>query len=253
MDLVNINEMYNLHLTDCEFSLSWSKQPTLYTNCDIGGGDESSNELVQKWGDRLPRLGNTYDEMVGGPSKVIKLDSSSVDSVFVEYKAPVFDIEGIDKVQQEWVKNVSFDWSVRMDIGGEGRANSGFQLIVEEIPNLELRKQRQKMFTMGFKKWYKTVSKVLNVVYGTERLPTESELFVDFNDPKLPVEHKENEEVWNIKISQGRASKVDYFMEEKGMSLEESLTKIEDIDKYNRITPPLTDNSDDNSDNDDNN
>lgn len=36
-DLVNVNEMYNLHLTDSEFTISWMKRPSLFTNCSLDG------------------------------------------------------------------------------------------------------------------------------------------------------------------------------------------------------------------------
>lgn len=231
MDLINANEQYNMHLTDSEFALSWAKMPTLYTNCDI-----SSPEMEVGYENNgvYPTLVNNTAGMIGGPGKVIKLDSLSGESPFVEYKAPTFDITSMDKVQQQWLINVAQDWSVALNVSGSGHATSGFQLIVEEMPNLELRKQRQKMFNMGFKRWYRVVATVLNTV-GID-LPLDSELIVEFRSPKLPFEAKDNEEIWDLKIESGRASRIDYFKEEYGLTTTEAELKLIEIDKYNNNT-----------------
>lgn len=235
MDLVNINELYNLHITDAGFSLTWAKLPTLFTNCKFEGTGQDTLTQSQEWGQKLPTMVPDSTQLIGGPSKAIILDSNGVDSPFADYKAPVFDISSMDSVINGWVYNVANDWSVRLDVQGQGRASSGFQLVVEELPNLELRKQRQKMFTMAFKRWYHVLATVLNTVYGTIKLPLDAELYVDFNDPILPVEAKEQEEIWSKKITEGRASLVDYFMEVKGLSVEEAISKIEEINKYDTL------------------
>ena len=235
MDLVNTNEMLNLHLTDTEFALKWAKMPTLFTNCNYSGSGEDRLELTQEWGQKLPVMSANTSKILGGPSRAVILDSNGVDSPFAEYKAPVFDVTAMDNVVNGWLYNIAQDWSVRLEINGQARANSGFQLLVEALPNMELRRERQKMFTMGFKRWYKIVARILNIVYGTNKLPEDAELFVEFQQPVLPVDEKVNEEIWTTKLNEGRASLIDYFMEVKGMTLEESIKKIEEINKYSTI------------------
>ena len=44
---------------------------------------------------------------------------------------------------------------------------------------------------------------------------------------------KSNEEVWSIRIKEGRASRIDYFIEVKGMSKEEAIAKVAEIDALN--------------------
>lgn len=235
MDLINTNEMYNLHLTDTEFALSWAKLPTLFTNCGFDTTGDQELEETHIYGQKLPTMMPTTSSILGGPSKVIQLDSAGVDNPFIEYKAPVFDVKSMDDVVNGWVHNIAQDWSVRIEVQGQGKANSGFQLVVEEMPNLELRKLRQKMFAMGFKRWYKVLRVILNTVYASEKLPVNSELFVEFQHPQLPIEAKEQEDIWTIKLDSGRASLVDYFVETKGMTEEEAMAKIDEINKYNSL------------------
>ena len=235
MDLVSANEIYNLHLTDAEYALSWAKLPTLYTNCRFNSSGSEELEIATQWGQKLPSLQPAQTGIIGGPGKAIILDSVGIDSPFVEYKAPVFDIAAMDAVVNNWIKNTAYDWSVQLDVAGQGRANSGFQLVVEELPNLELRKQRQKMFSMGFKRWYKIVAQVLNTVNNNTALPLDAELYVDFAEPILPVDQKVQEELWTVKIDTGRASLVDYFEETQGMTEEEALAKIAEINSYKNL------------------
>ena len=239
MDLVSMNEVYNLHVTESEYTISWMKKPTLFTNAGLADGQEGVEEFnnpdvgfSQRAFNKLPSMSYTDGGIKFGPSEAVHMDTTGVDSPFVEFKAPEVDIKPIDEVVQAWVQSFASDWSVSLDFAGEGRANSGFQLVVEELPNQELREKRQKMFAHGMSRLFDVIKIVLNT-YGDFNFPEDSKLFVDFNKPSLPVEKREEEEVWTHRINEGRAHLVDYFMQTQDMSEEEAVEKVKEILEFN--------------------
>lgn len=231
-----MNEALNLHLTDAEFAISWAIRPTLFTNCKFANEGGSTNLEVSDRLTKLPRLEPSLPSVLGGPDRGVYLNSQGVDSPILEYKSPPVEFKAITDVINGWISAVSQDWSVRIKSAGEGSANSGFQLVVEELDNLTLRQLRQKMFANGFKRMYKVIAKLSS--FTGLNMPVEYELFATFNDPKLPVNQKENEEVWSIRISEGRATVIDYFMQEKDMSKEEAEAKWQEIKQFQDINKP---------------
>ncbi len=234
MDLVSINELYNLHLTDSEQAISWSKFPKLIMiDCDVSGS-ENETEYVMVPGEIMPRLVNKSSEVVAGPSKAIALQSNGTGNASIEYKTPEVNIEPLDNVVQNWINQFSYDWSVRLNVAGQGSANSGFQLIVEELPNTELRQQRAKMMAYGFAKLYDVVRIVLNTQYNRIVFPYDTTLFIEFDNPSLPVDDKQEEEVWDLRIAGNRATVVDYLIIKQGYTKEEAQQKYEEIKSINR-------------------
>jgi hypothetical protein len=227
-DLVGMNEMYNLHLMDSEYSAAWSKVKTLFTNAEISGNSNTTETWVDP-ATGIPRQVPKNPSVCGGPGKIVQIDVSGGQTAFVEYKGPDVTLSPVDEMFSQWVKDFAADWSVRLKSSGEASATSGFQLVVEELPNLELRKQRQKMFAAGFARLYKVIALVLAGVPGSA-LPLDGEVFTNFGKLALPVDDKAQEEVWSRRILEGRASRVDYFMETQGMTREEAIAKVAEID-----------------------
>lgn len=240
MDLVSMNEVYNLHVTESEYTMSWMKKPTLFTNAQLGESEAEELEefdnpdvhFSQRAFNKLPTMSYADGGIKFGPSEAIQLDTTGVDSPFAEFKAPDVDIKPIDEVVEGWVTSFASDWSVSLRFGGQGQASSGFQLIVEELPNQELREKRQKMFAIGLTRLFDVIKIVLNT-YGDFNFPEDSKLFVEFTDPTLPAEKREQEEIWTHRIENGRATLVDYFTEVKGMSQEEAVAKVAEIIEFN--------------------
>lgn len=230
-DIIQINEMFNIHLIDSEYAARWAKLPTLFTNARRADDGTGSNMVVQEVnGSPLPRMvPETENALIGGPNKVVTIDTSQTDgNVILDYKTPVVDLKPLDEIFTQWVKDFAYDWSVNMKTSGTF-AESGFKLVVEEINNLQLRKKRQKMFESGMKKLFEVVKDIINVV-SPGLLPDNLELYADFQPPFMPVNEKEREDIWTIRISQGRATRVDYFMEVHGMSRIEAEKKVAEID-----------------------
>ena len=232
-DLLQINDMYNLHITDSEYAASWSKLKTLFTNASIVTNENTHYEPVEVYGRALP----TYQpaggsQVLGGPGKVIQIDTTGVDQAFVEYKGPEVNLQPIDDMFNKWVADFAADWAVNVKDANGGVADSGFKLIVEEMPNLELRKKRQRMFEAGFKRLFRVIKKVMNY-YIPGVFTEDAELFAQFSAPNLPVDQTIDEQLWSRRIAEGRASRVDYFMEKFGMTRDEAVAKITEIDNDN--------------------
>jgi len=249
MDLTNVNEMYNVSMSDSEFAMGWMKRPTLFTNASLG---ESHIETTSPYNDTTStqtRLGATAkfphqsvqdsEKVKFGPSAAVQLDSTGVDGPFAEFKAPDVNLKPIDEVVNGWVEAVASDWSVRAKVGGVGNASSGFQLVVEELPNLELRKQRQKMFAVGLARLFDVVKVVANT-HSENNFPEESKLFVNYSEPNLPVENEKEEALWTVRINEGRASLVDYFIAVHGMSAEEAVEKIAEIVEFQQALKDIS-------------
>ena len=232
-DLIGLNEMYNLNLMDSEYSAAWSKVKTLFTNANISGSDTTQTMINTSTG--MPYEAPAGASAVGGPGRIVQIDAGHT-AVYLEYKGPDVNLQPIESIFSQWVKDFAGDWSVALDAAGDGAASSGFQLIVEEMPNLELRRTRQKMMTAGFARLYKVLTYVTGAVPGAA-LPPEGMLYVTFQPPQLPVDDKAQEEVWGRRITEGRASRVDYFIETKGMTREEALAKVAEIDALNSVAP----------------
>lgn len=235
--LVNLNEIVNLHITDSEYSILWSKMSTLFTNMRPTGGGNESIEVAEVINSPLPRIVPASAQSPGymaGPGNAVVLDSMGVDSPFVRYENPQIDLKPLNEVVDSWIKGFAGDWSVRIEVAGQGRAQSGFQLIVEESDNLDLRKQRQRMFASGFKRLYRVLAGVFNVATGVSAFPPDAQLYAEFDDPVLPVDIQVQETVWAQRIAEGRATEIDYFQVVYGITREEAEQKFLDIVEFNK-------------------
>jgi hypothetical protein len=235
--LVNLNEMVNLHITDSEYSILWSKMSTLFTNMRPAGNGQDNIEVAEVVNSPLPRIvpaGALSAGYLAGPGQAVVLDSMGVDNPFVRYENPNIDLKPLNEVVDSWIKGYAGDWSVRIEVAGQGRAQSGFQLVVEEADNLDLRKQRQRMFESGFKRLYRALATVFNTAMGTTAFPLDSQLFAQFDDPVLPVDIQVQETVWAQRILEGRATEIDYFKTVYGMTDEEAEAKFVDIVEFQK-------------------
>jgi hypothetical protein len=235
--LINLNEMVNLHITDSEYSILWSKMSTLFTNMKPSGTGENNIEVAEVYNSPLPRIVPASAQSPGylaGPGQAVVLDSMGVDSPFVRYENPNIDLKPLNEVVDSWIKGYAGDWSVRIEIAGQGRAQSGFQLIVEETDNIDLRRVRQRMFEGGFKRLYRVLAAVFNTATGVSAFPPDAQLYAQFDDPVLPVDIQVQETVWAQRILEGRATEIDYFQVVYGLSCEEAEQKFLDIVEFNK-------------------
>jgi hypothetical protein len=124
-DLIEINEIYNLHISDSEFSAMWAKMPTLFTNAQIQGGTGQTMEAYQSPTDKLPRWVPSSDVgFVGGPGTVVAVETNG-EPVFLDYKGPVPPLSDLDAIVNKWVQDFAGDWAVSIAAEGNGSADSG--------------------------------------------------------------------------------------------------------------------------------
>lgn len=230
-DLIHLNEAYNLYLVDLEFGSSWSIHKTLFTNARIEGQVSSSTNIEQVHNSPLPRMTNSSPGVVGGLSKVVQLDTAGVENPFVEFKGPEVDLEAPTKVMSNWVRDYAGDWGVRVKVAGEGTANSGFQLIVEEFDNIELKKTRAKMFSTGLQRVFDAIKGIWNYHFpGT--FSDNVVCYAEFSEPSLPTDKKQDEEIWSLRLNEKRATPIDYYMEAWGLTKEEAEEKWMEVRSF---------------------
>lgn len=229
-DLLGLNDAYNFHLIDLEYAAKFSNRKALFTNVDIKADFTPASTVGQvnlESGSYTPQMNTT----IMAPDRIIRFDTGPGDNPFVEFKGPDINPQPTIDMMRAWIKDFAHDWCVDVNFDGSGGATSGFQLVVEQIDNLELRKQRQRMMEAGFKRLYKVIASVLTSV--GKPFDANADLFVQFDDPELPVDNKVEEEMWSLRIKESRASRVDYFMATQGMTKEEAEEKVAEIDGYN--------------------
>lgn len=231
-DLVQINEMYNFHMIDSEYCASWVKNPTLFTNANINGGS-STLEPQYINGQPLPRLVPTESTIGGGPGAIVTISTESGAAPFVEYIGPEVNLAPIDDMFAKWVQDYAADWSVNVKTVGTAMANSGFQLVVEEADNLQLRKKRAQMFVAGFRRMFLVLKAVFNL--------TGDSLFAVFPQPDLPVDEMVDENVWTIRLTDGRASLVTYFEAKEGLTRDEAIAMVLQIQADKLLVPEAGD------------
>jgi hypothetical protein len=231
-DLIGMNDIYNIALSDSEYSAAWGKLETLFTNATVEGEQGGAMVPTQIDGEALPRMRPAMGAAaIGGPGKVIQINTDGVQAPFVEYKGPKPNLQPLDAMVQSWVIDFAGDWNVNAKMDQNG-ADSGFKLLVKEMPNLELRKKRQRMMEAGFKRLFKSVKTVVNFA-KPNTFSDDAELYIHFGAPDLPVDEKATEEVWNLRIAANRATRVDYFMAVQGLSKPEAEKKVAEIDATN--------------------
>jgi len=232
MDLIHFNEAYNMHMVDMDFAASWSVNQTLYTNVNFADDEIPGVQVEEVYKQPLPRMTNSApSQTVMGLGKVVQIDTSGVEQVYLEFKGPTIDFTGPTQMFNSWMHDYAADWSVRVKMTDGANARSGFQLVVEEIDNLELRRQRSRMMERSLKHMMYMSMHIWNIGHG-QTFSDSALAFVSIPDANLPIDSKAEEETWSMKISEGRASRIDYFMKTEGMTQDEAEAKVEEIDQY---------------------
>lgn len=232
-DLIDFNDAYNMHLVDMDFAASWSVNQTLFTNVNFDEDEvPGQTNVEEQYKEPLPRYSlASPTQTIMGLSKIVHIDTTGVEEVYLEFKGPNVDFQGPTKMFNTWMHDYASDWSVRIKMTDQANAQSGFQLVVEEIDNLELRRHRSRMMEKGLKQLVYVIFKVWNTVHPNS-FSEEATCNVDIPAPNLPVDTKQQEETWSLKIGEGRASRVDYFMRTEGMKREEAEAKVKEIEEY---------------------
>ena len=211
--LIDFNLTLNKQFTELNYSLEWIQKPTLFVS-----------------GASMP------EGAIAGPGGVINLESSTpgVNPV-VEYKTPTVQVEAIRAILDANIKQAASSYAVRIE-EDNSVVTSGFSLIVKENKNLELRKQRQRAFEAGFKK-AQTVIKTILAYVGFDIC--DATLSIGFPAPSLPINEMEQEQIWSIRIKEGRATVKDYLMEVKKLTADEADKKLIELEASKTVQEPV--------------
>jgi hypothetical protein len=227
-DIISFQEIYNLHLTDTEFAAAWQKQKTLFTDSAIIDTTQVGTMEGMYAGQGHTDGGTVYapnqtKKSLGGLGRIVSLQPGQGDKApFIKFDGPDTNLAELDTMMRALVKDIAFDWDVTINSGAEVRASSGFQIVVEEMNNLNLREKRGQSFRAGFRRFYNLTQKLYpELTVGT--------LWADFAAPSIPVNTMEQEQMWQMRLDGNRSSLVDYFMETQEMTEQEANDKIQAI------------------------
>jgi hypothetical protein len=230
-DIMSFQELYNLHLTETEFAVAHQKQKTLFVDSPIIDTDKSSNTnqmagLVAPQG-HTPG-GTMYapaasKKTLGGLGRIVTLQSGdNGKDPYAKFDGPTTDLAALDDMIRALIKDLAYDWGVKINVDKEARASSGFQIVAESIDNLNLREQRAQSFRAGLRRFYNLTQKLYPEL-------TEGTLWADFAQPSIPINTLEQEQMFQMRIDGNRATLVDYFTQTQEMTEQEAQDKIEEI------------------------
>ena len=228
-DIVSMQEAYNLYLTHVRFAAKWQMEKTLFTDSPIVDSQQLSQNIqgiaapVGKTPPGTMYGQNQTKKTLGGLGRIVSLMPGQNDKPpFVKFDGPNTDLNIIDEMIRNQVRDVAFDWDVNINLGNEVRASSGFQLIVEDLHNLQLREKRAQAFRAGLRRFYNITKRLYTEL-------TEGTLWADFAPPSIPINTLEQEQLWQMRLDGNRSSLKDYFMETQEMKDQEAEDKIAEI------------------------
>ncbi len=226
-DMINAQETLNAHLTDLKFAMDMGlASPLVLQDLEVEGAEQAPNN-ISVIGENRVHAAATNPEDQGldlGIGSVLTLKSAkkagTAGSAY-RLEAKVAFKEQADIIRQQ-LQDLASNWGVRMKNAGDANATSGFQLVVEEMDNLQLRDRRAKAFQAAFRRFYE----ITQVLYPEL---TAGELQVNFSEAKLPVNKAEELKLWTDKIANNLASHEDYFQQVEGLSLEEAIIRANEV------------------------
>jgi len=212
-DLITFNDEFNLHLSDLAYAAGYSIHKTMVTTA---APDDVTTAIQAGLGTTL------YVE-----------NQPNGDPTTVDFIGPDIDLLTIQTTFSNWIIDIASDWSVNINPPGTTNEGvSGFSLIVKEKDSLELKQIRSYFQGFGLEQLFN----VYKIVYNThqpDKFSDNTLLEVIFEEPKLPFNERENEEIWESKIGNDRASIIDYLMATKNITRQEALIVQQRISKEN--------------------
>lgn len=183
-ELIQFNLAVNMFHTEMKFNQRYGAIGALFTDADIEG--------------------------VVGPDAVVKLIKKfQTETPYLAYESPDVQIQQFLDWLNGFRESVGRNWGVNIKMHGDASADSGFKLVVEELPTLELRKKRlpaAQTFEQGLYQSILAISKAKQL-----GLPEGSKLNVEFPEPDLPVNKKEQWEISQGEMAFGVLTKKDYL------------------------------------------
>jgi hypothetical protein len=226
-DIVAFQDNLNLFLCDIQYAIAHQMQKTLFTDTDIESTSSTTTPMIpaappghtnagdEQWNQIAPAA----QRSIGGLGSVVKLTPGMTGiSPLVKFDGPDTQLKPLYDILAAQMRDIASDWDVSIKAEGGARANSGFQVIVEEMDNLALREKRGQSFQAGLRRFYD----ITQTLYPEL---TEGVLKAEFAPPSLPVNRLEQEQVWTYRMQNGFGTPVDYWIEQ-GYTEEDALAKV---------------------------
>lgn len=231
-DLISGQEMLNTHLTDMQFATSRNLDAALILKnvvVQTPGQSGPTQTIVQEKVDMQTMSWALPDDngLDLGIGSIVSITSSkNSDGSDAYYASPEVNLTEQMEVVKSQLETLANGWSVTLKTAGDASATSGFQLVVEELDNLQLRERRAQSFQAGFRRFYE------NMVELYPEL-TAGQLQVVFAEPSLPTNKAEDLKLWTDKLNAGLASPEDFYMSTEGLSKEEAEMRAKEVASKN--------------------
>lgn len=199
--------------------------------------------IEAKFGSRFGLLGmpvtnaKIADGTVMSPDAIIQVVQTDPDiPIFFEFRAPQVQIDEFLPWLDGLTRDIGRSWGVTFEADGAGSADSGFKLIVKELPNTELRQTRRKAALQFEQELFNTL-RIMHSVDSpsAEQIPNEAKLKVEFTAPLNVVNEKEVHDIAKEDLALGTLSKVEYIMKRDKVSREDAEAKLVIIDAERAI------------------
>jgi hypothetical protein len=241
-DLLNMQNKVNLFNVDLTRAIAYQQQKTFFTDSDIvdngnrtagrplmghpgidGEEGKSQGQVYKAASQAWTRL-TAGKKSIGGLGSMVRLkkDSNTNTAPLVKFDGPDTDVMALYNVTALQVRDVAADWGVTVKAMESQKANSGFQVIVQESDNLQLREVRAQSAQAGFRRFYE----VTKVLYPELQ---EGTLTAEFAPPSLPVDPVANQQRWTYLQANNFATPIDYWMQEEGMTFEDAMAKLDQV------------------------
>jgi hypothetical protein len=226
-DIVSFQDNLNLYLCDMQYAIAYQANPTLFTDTEIESTSTTSAPMIpaappghtNAGDEQWTQLAPMTERSIGGLGSIVKVTPGMTgNKPMVEYVGTETKLKEMHDILSAQVRDIASDWDVTVRAEGGTKANSGFQVIVEEMDNLALREKRGQSFQAGLRRFYDVTQQLYPEM-------TEGTLRAEFAPPALPVNRLEQEQVWTYRMQNGFGTPVDYWIEQ-GYTEQDALAKV---------------------------
>ena len=181
-----------------------------------------------------------------GPNHILKLvtDPDNPNSTEFGFSSPSPDIGGsiryLELLLSNFLSSKGIDPKMVTGSADAQRFGSGIERFLAMLEKFEAskddfaiyRRTEEKVYDL-VKAWHNRLREtdLLDDKYKTVELPQESRVIVEFRQPELIQSPEDRINVWSRKIEEGLASRVDALMDLKGLSRDEAVQKLLEIEE----------------------
>ncbi|WP_422847206.1 hypothetical protein ACOYR4_15375 [Acidovorax sp. M14] len=214
-DIVSFQDNLNLFNCDLDYARAHQMQKSLFVDSPIVDSDDGTAYRAndENWSTPTPKTKKT----IGGLGSIVTLEKGMTGSTpLVKFDGPDTELRALYEIMASQVRDIASDWNVNFK--EDQSANSGYQVITNEMGNLALREKRAQSFESGFRRFYDITQQMYPELQ-------EGTLHVEFGAPSLPVNRLEQEQVYQYRLQNKTATPVDIYIAD-GLTEEEAIAKL---------------------------